>query len=51
MAAEALGDMKPAAVKAIPELKTLANDQHGYIRQAAAEALKKIRAASAPKGD
>jgi len=48
-AAKALGDMKPAAVKAVPELKALANDQYGYIREAAAAALKKIRAASAPK--
>jgi HEAT repeat protein len=48
-AAEALGDMGPAAKEAVPLLKTMLTDGQSGLRQAAAEALEKIpRVANAP---
>ena len=42
-AAEALGNMGPAAREAVPVLEKLLRDKDPGIRQAAAEALKRIR--------
>lgn len=41
-AAEALGEMGPAAAETVPLLKTILNDARPDVRQAAADALKKI---------
>jgi HEAT repeat protein len=41
-AAEALGEMGPAATEAVPLLKTLLSDPRPHVRQAVAEALKGI---------
>jgi HEAT repeat protein len=45
VAARALGTIGPAAGEAVPALEKLLTDDHQEVRQAAADALKKIKAA------
>jgi len=50
VAARSLGRMGAKAEAAIPELEKLLKDKHPEVREVAAEALKKIRAATGESG-